>query len=83
MGIFIFVCSLLCLTIAVDKYYSAIITAEGVSEAMPGFELESVGIPMMAIVCGAVGVMLLVCGLILIVKSFQKVESGSLIETDS
>lgn len=83
IGIFIFVCSLFCLTIAVDKYYSAIITAEEFSKAVPGFELESVGIPTVTVVCGTIGVMLLVTGVILIVKSFQQAKSDAMIETDS
>ena len=83
MGTFILVCSLFCLTIAVDNYYSALKSAEEVAKAMPWFELESVGIPIETIVCGAVGVMLLVTGLILIVKSFQKVESDLLGGTES
>ena len=81
-GIFIFVCALCCLTIAGDKYYSAVKTAEEFSKRMPAFELESVGIPTAAIVCGTIGVMLLVAGSILILKSFRKVETDSLLETD-
>ena len=50
---------------------------------LPGFELESVGIPTVTIVCGAIGVMLLVAGLILIVKSFQQGETDLLSKTDS
>ena len=68
--------------IAGDKYYSAIKTAEEISERMPGFQLESVGIPTVTVVCGTIGVMLLVAGVILIAKSFQQVESGAMIETD-
>ena len=83
MGIFIFVVSLFCLTLAADKYYSAIKTAEEVSKAMPGFKLESVGIPTVTVVSGALGVMLLVAGLILIAKSFQEVKSDLLSETDT
>ena len=83
IGIFILVGGLFCLTIAVDKYYSAMKTAKELSKMMPGFELESVAIPTETIVCGAVGVMLLVAGVILIAKSFQQVESDSLIETGS
>lgn len=83
IGIFIFVCSLFCLTLAVDKYYSATKTADAVAKAMPGFELESVGIPTVTIVCGAIGVTLLVAGLILIAKSFQQAEADLLSDTDS
>ena len=83
IGIFIFVCSLFCLTIAGDKYYLSIKNAKKLSQMMPGFELESVGIPIVTIVCGAIGVMLLVAGLILIVKSFQQADSDGLIEIDS
>ena len=83
MGIFIFVCALFCLTVAVDKYYSALKTADAVSKSMPGFELESVGIPTATIMCGAVGVMLLVAGLILIVKSFRPVDADLLRKTDT
>ena len=72
-----------CLTVAVDKYYSAMKTAEAVSEAMRGIQLESVGIPTVTIVCGAIGVMLLVAGLILIVKSFQEAKTDLLSEIDS
>ena len=82
IGIFIFVGALFCLTIAVDKYYSAVKTANELSKAMRGFEVESVGIPTITIVCGALGVMLLVAGVSLIAKSFQEVESDQLIESD-
>ena len=82
IGIFIFVGSLFCLTIAVDKYYSAMKTADELAKVMQGFEIESVGIPTVTIVCGALGVMLLVAGVILIAKSFRKVEPDQLIEAD-
>ena len=75
MGAFIFVCSLICLTIAGDKYYSAIATANELAETMPGFNLESVDIPTVTWVCGTIGVMLLVAGVILIANSFRQIES--------
>ena len=77
MGVFIFVCSLICLVIAADKYYSAIATASELSKEIPGFELESVGIPNVTLACGTVGVMLLVASVILIFNSFRQIESDS------
>ena len=81
MGVFIFVCSLICLVIAVDKYYSAIATAtvaaSELAKEIPGFELESVGIPNVTLACGTVGVMLLVASVILIFNSFRQIESDS------
>ena len=75
MGVLILVVALFCLTVAVDKYYSAIKTAEELAKAMPGFELEATGIPAVSLVCGALGVMLLVASVILISKSFRQVEA--------
>ena len=83
IGIFISAAALFCLTIAVDKYYSAMVTAEVMSKRLHGFELESVGIPTETVVCGAVGVMLLVAGLILIGKSFRAADENLLGETNS
>ncbi len=81
MGVFIFVCSLICLVIAADKYYSAIATAtvaaSELAKEIPGFELESVGIPNVTLACGTVGVMLLVASVILIFNSFRQIESDS------
>jgi uncharacterized membrane protein SpoIIM required for sporulation len=71
MGIFIFVCALFCLVVAVDKYYSAVKTAEALTERMPGFVLEQVSIPTVSLVTGFIGVMLLVAGVICVVQSFQ------------
>ena len=83
MGIFIFVCSLFCLIYAVDKYYTAVKLAEAISQRMPGFALESTRIPIVSIVSGTVGVMLLVASLILIVNSFRAVDSELLGNADS
>ena len=81
MGVFIFVCSLICLVIAADKYYSAIATAtvaaSELAKEIPGFELESVGIPNVTLACGTVGVMLLVASVILNFNSFRQIESDS------
>jgi hypothetical protein len=71
MGIFIVVCGLFCILIGVDKYYSAVKTAEAFAARVASFELESVGIPTETFVCGFFGVMLLVGGSICIHHSFQ------------
>ncbi len=85
MGIFILVCALICLTIAVDKYYSAIATATAklAAEKMPGFQLESVAIPPVTMTCGAVGMMLMVTSVILIAKSFRPAETQMLEHSDN
>lgn len=83
MGIFILVCALICLTIAVDKYYSAIATAKLAAEKMPGFQLESVAIPPVTMTCGAVGMMLMVTSVILIAKSFRPAETQMLEHSDN
>ena len=68
------VVSLFCLTIAADKYYSAVATAREFAELSPEIELDSVNIPTVSLVCGTLGVMLLVASVILIAKSFRPAE---------
>ena len=69
-----FVGSLFCLTIAADKYYSAVVTAREITETLPEVEFVSVNIPAVSLVCGTLGVMLLVASVILIAKSFRPAE---------
>ena len=69
-----FVGSLFCLTIAADKYYRAFIKARALAEAWPELEYVSVSIPTESLVCGTLGVMLLVASVILIAKSFRPAE---------
>ena len=66
--------SLFCLTVAADKYYSAVVTANALTEELPKIELDSVGIPTVSLVCGTLGVTLFVASVILIAKSFQPAE---------
>ena len=63
--------SLFSLTIAIDKYYSAIATAREIDQQLPEFKLDTVGIPTVSLVCGTLGVMLLVASVILIANSFR------------
>ena len=66
--------SLFCLAIAADKYYSASENARVFLEEAPEIELVSVSIPTESLVCGTLGVMLLVASVILIAKSFRSAE---------
>ena len=63
--------SLFCLTIAADKYYSAVARAREFAELSLEVEFVSAGIPTVSLVCGTLGVMLLVASVILIAKSFR------------
>lgn len=66
--------SLFCLIVAADKYYSAILTARELAQQLPGVEFVSVDIPTVSLVCGTLGVMLLVASVILIAQSFRSAE---------
>jgi len=48
------------------------------TEELPEFELDSVGIPTVSLICGTLGVMLLVASVILIAKSFRPAEPEAL-----
>ena len=78
IGIFMLVGSLFCLTVAADKYYSAVVTANALTEELPEIELDSVGIPTVSLVCGTLGVTLFVASVISIAKSFQPAEPEAL-----
>ena len=56
-----FVGSLFSLTIAADRYYTAIATARKyTAETLPEVEFVSAGIPTVSLVCGTIGVLSLI-----------------------
>jgi len=71
IGVFMIVCAAICLTIAIERYYSAIQTAEALAEILDGIEFESVSMPTVTKVCGFVGILLLVGGLRMLFDSLR------------
>ena len=69
IAIFLIACSAILFVIAVQKYYSAIATAQAIAERIEEIEFESAGLPIETTVCGLAGVMLLVAGLRLLYES--------------
>ena len=82
VGIFMIACAAICLTIAIERYYSAVATAKAIAERLEGIEFASVEPPRVSYVCGFTGVILLVAGLRLLFESrhHSKSEEGLLTE---
>jgi putative Mn2+ efflux pump MntP len=78
IGVFALACSAICFIIAIERYYSAVKTAEEVAERM-GLELESIGTPTESLVSGFASVLLLIIGTRLVFESIQKPKDAELI----
>lgn len=70
-GLFLLACSAICLIVAIQKYQSAVATAEKIAEQLEGIEFESVGIPQVSMVMGFIGAVFLVAGIRLLFDSSQ------------
>ena len=77
IGIFLLACSAICLTIAIQNYISEVQTAKAIADLIEEVEFESVRMPIETIVCGLVGIMLLVAGARLLFESMRKPKSDS------
>lgn len=64
-------CGAICLTIAFERYYSAVQTAKAFADLFEGIEFSSVSIPMVSKVCGVAGVVMLVAGILLLFDTFK------------
>ena len=69
IGVFLIACAGICVTIAIERYYSSVATAEAIAEQLEGVEFDSVSLPMVSKVCGFAGLVMLVAGGKLVVDS--------------
>ena len=72
IGVFLIACAAICLTIAAERYYSAVQTATAIAEQIEGVEFESASLPTVSIVCGLVGIVMLVAGVRLLIDALSR-----------
>ena len=71
IGVFMIVCSVICVLIAYERYSTAKATAKAIAEELEGVEFVSVGWPVTSIFAATLGVVLLVAGVKCVADSFQ------------
>lgn len=62
VGIFLIACGAILLTVALERYYSAVETAKAIADQLEGIEFNSVAMPWESSVCGLAAIVLLVAG---------------------
>ena len=72
IGVFMIVCSVICVLIAYERYSTAKETAKAVAERLDGVEFVSVGWPTTSIFAATLGVVLLIAGLKCLADSFRQ-----------
>lgn len=77
LGVFMIACGALLLTVAIERYYSAVQTAKAIAERLDGIEFESVALPNVSMVCGFAGVMLLIAGARMLFESRHSSEPAA------